>query len=154
MAIITRGGPLKPYDSISLLFKNKCFVVYFFIFFYPELLKFLAMNWNALINFPNFARSFLANLFQVLVEHRCKLRGNESNHEIKLKETHTKKKHGKYLNLFSHGLVSCCALENKIVFTRQKFCLHCLDFVWIFKLAHCWRKQSQLSQLLLLLPPW
>ena len=25
-------------------------------------------------------------------------------------------------------------MGNKIVFARQKFCLHCLDFVWIFKL--------------------
>ena len=44
----------------------------------PELLKFLAMDWNALINFRNFSRSFLVNPFHVLVEHRCKLAGNES----------------------------------------------------------------------------
>ena len=129
MAIIIRGGPLKSYDSISLLFKNKCFVVYFFIFFYPELLKFLAMNWNALINFPNFARSFLANLFQVLVEHRCKLRGNESNHEMKLKETHKEKAwevSESFLTWISELLCSGkqnCIYETEVLSTLSRLCV-------------------------------
>ena len=57
-----------------------------------KLLKFLAMNWNALINFPNFARiCFLVNLFtKKAVEHKCNfLRNLWTWTKVLQYETHT-----------------------------------------------------------------